>query len=168
MTADSTLTVCVEERRYDVELLGEHTLVNGVELPVELEEFHEATDLRFRSSGRSFHAVVTRVAGESLVLFRGKELRVRVETERDRLLRIAAVGTSGVKHHEEIKASMPGLVVRLLAETGSRVTRGQPLLILEAMKMENEIRSPVDGLLNRILVKERQVVEKGDLLAVLD
>lgn len=64
----------------------------------------------------------------------------------------------------DMAASMPGQVVALLAQPGEQVREGQPILVLEAMKMENEILSPKAGKLNRVVVNEGDLVMKGDLL----
>jgi biotin carboxyl carrier protein len=63
-----------------------------------------------------------------------------------------------------LKAMMPGRVVRLLVKTGETVRRGQSLLILEAMKMENDIQSPVDGLVDEIFVNAGDTIEAGGQL----
>jgi biotin carboxyl carrier protein len=55
---------------------------------------------------------------------------------------------------------MPGLVVKLSVSVGESVKKGQGLLILEAMKMQNEIKSPMDGVVKEIKVSEKQAVEK--------
>lgn len=64
----------------------------------------------------------------------------------------------------EVRAPMPGLILKIEIEKGKLVQTGQPLMIMEAMKMENEIRSQVDGEVAEVLVKENQKVEKNDLL----
>ena len=64
----------------------------------------------------------------------------------------------------DMAASMPGQVVSLLTQIGDEVQEGQPILILEAMKMENEILAPKAGKLARVLVNEGDLVMKGDLL----
>ena len=63
-----------------------------------------------------------------------------------------------------IKALMPGRVVRLLVNKNDSVRRGQSLLILEAMKMENDIQSPVDGVVDEIFVSSGDTVEAGGQL----
>jgi len=63
-----------------------------------------------------------------------------------------------------LKAMMPGRVVRLLVKTGDVVRRGQSLLILEAMKMENDIQSPVDGLVDEIFINAGDTIEAGGQL----
>ncbi|BCS81229.1 acetyl-CoA carboxylase biotin carboxyl carrier protein subunit [Anaerocellum diazotrophicum] len=63
-----------------------------------------------------------------------------------------------------VVAQLPGTIVRLLKSEGDVVDASEPVLILEAMKMENEITAPVNGKIKKIHVKEGQKVAKGDLL----
>ena len=67
------------------------------------------------------------------------------------------------QHHGEdnLTASMPGQVIKVLVNGGDRVQRGQPLLVLEAMKMEIKIAAPHDGRVAMVLVKPGQVVDRG-------
>lgn len=67
----------------------------------------------------------------------------------------------------EIRASMPGKVVKVLCKVGDVVKAGQPLLIIEAMKMENELRAMGGGKVESIAVREGQTVEGGQALLVL-
>jgi len=62
---------------------------------------------------------------------------------------------------------MPGLLLKILKKGGDKVKKGDAVLILEAMKMENEIRSPVDGTIKAILKKEGVSVEKGEKIIVI-
>jgi pyruvate carboxylase subunit B len=59
---------------------------------------------------------------------------------------------------------MPGLVLRVLAETGQEVGVGAGLVVLEAMKMENELKAPAAGVVGAIRVQPGQAVEKGQVL----
>lgn len=67
-----------------------------------------------------------------------------------------------------IQAPMPGRVVRVVAQAGAVVETGAPLLILEAMKMENQLRSPIAGTVLEVAVSEGQVVATGEKLAVVE
>jgi biotin carboxyl carrier protein len=71
-----------------------------------------------------------------------------------------SVGNSG----RELKADMPGLVVDIKCAVGDQVMAGQPIVVLEAMKMQNELTSPGDGTVEEILVQAGQSVESGALL----
>jgi biotin carboxyl carrier protein len=67
-----------------------------------------------------------------------------------------------------VKAPIPGQVAQILVRVGEPVSGGQPLLILEAMKMENEIRSPRSGSISSIHVKLGQRVSLNELLLEID
>ena len=74
-----------------------------------------------------------------------------------------AVSSSG----KEIPAPMAGNILSVNVAAGDRVSAGDTLVILEAMKMENEIVSPVDGVITSILVQQNQTVDSGQLLLVI-
>ncbi len=62
---------------------------------------------------------------------------------------------------------MPGTVVKLMAAQGNKVGKGQPILVLEAMKMENEITAAKDGVLSELRVAEGQSVAGGEILFII-
>lgn len=76
------------------------------------------------------------------------------------------MGLSAVDNNQlkDLKAPMPGLILDIKVETGAVVKKGDPLLVLEAMKMENAIKSPGDGVVKEIVVKKGQSVEKNQIL----
>ena len=76
----------------------------------------------------------------------------------------AGAGGSGP---QRLTAPMPGKVVRVLAQPGERVIERQPVVVIEAMKMENELRAVRDGVVSQMLVQAGQSVEAGALLAVI-
>lgn len=63
-----------------------------------------------------------------------------------------------------VKAPIPGLISRVLVKEGQQVKADQPLLVLEAMKMENEIRAPLDGRVESLAIRSGQTVAQNDLL----
>jgi biotin carboxyl carrier protein len=71
------------------------------------------------------------------------------------------------EHTGSLRAPMPGSVLRVLAEAGSTVRKGQPLLVLEAMKMEHTVAAPADGVLSEMSVSAGQQVDTGQVLAVV-
>ena len=75
---------------------------------------------------------------------------------------------NAVAHAGSLLAPMPGGVVRVLAEPGTAVSAGQPLVVLEAMKMEHTVVSPIDGVLVAVDVAEGDQVDTGQVLAVVE
>lgn len=67
----------------------------------------------------------------------------------------------------DLHARMPGKVVRLLVAVGVEVAAGQPLVIMESMKMETELTAPCAGVVDRVAVSEGQIVAQGDLLVAI-
>ncbi len=94
--------------------------------------------------------------------------RVCVEDARTHAARAMVSAAGGPAGPRLVKAAMPGIVRELLVEDGAVVTKGQPLLILEAMKMQNEIRADGPGTVTRVHVKAGATVVKGEKLLELE
>ena len=77
-------------------------------------------------------------------------------------------GAGAASAAREVKAAMPGKVVRILVQAGEAVEAGQGLLILEAMKMQNELRSPRAGVVAGVRVEEGNTVTSGQVLVTLE
>ena len=114
--------------------------------------------------GRSIELQVAAVDGGYDVRLGGRSLRVELL---DRRAILAGRGGAGRPGRREVRAPMPGRVVRLLVEEGAAVETGAGLVVVEAMKMQNEIRSAGPGVVERIAVAEGQAVDAGELLVVV-
>lgn len=147
-TADARVQAKVGDRLLELaaERIGPHTysLVIG-------DRVHEITVLR-RKDG-------------SIVYDGATELQVKL-TDRRRFR--AGAGAAGGAGQREVKAVMPGKVVTILVAVGDEVERDQPLLVLEAMKMENDVKSPRKGKVQEIHVTSGEAVETGELMVTLE
>lgn len=94
----------------------------------------------------------------------GKEFEVSVKSKTELLLEKMGMKKDSGSLKQELKAPMPGLISAIVVKEGQKVQKGDPLLILEAMKMENILKSFRDGEVKSIKVIEKQSVEKNDLL----
>jgi acetyl/propionyl-CoA carboxylase alpha subunit len=74
-------------------------------------------------------------------------------------------GRFSIARDGRVKAPIPGLIARVMVENGEEITIGQPMFVLEAMKMENEIRAPFAGKIGSIKVSQGQIVSLHDILA---
>ncbi len=98
----------------------------------------------------------------------GTKYVVDVADHFDRLVNQLGLSIVSSQKVNDIKAPMPGLVLDIPAKTGQEVKKGDALLILEAMKMENIIKSAGDGIVKSILVKKGTAVDKGELLIEME
>ncbi|MDQ7029152.1 MAG: biotin/lipoyl-containing protein [Ardenticatenia bacterium] len=105
--------------------------------------------------------------GRWVILVDGERHEVVVEDERMQRLKQLGGGAAKPVGDVQIKAPMPGLIVKVPVQEGQQVTAHEAVIILEAMKMENEIRTPVDGVVKSILVKPGQAVDQNEILVVL-
>lgn len=94
----------------------------------------------------------------------GKLVKAVTQTQLDLLLESMGLGGKAAKKAKDLKSPMPGLVVSIAVEVGQSVQKGDPLLVLEAMKMENTIKADGDGVVTAIKVSTKQAVDKGQVL----
>ncbi|WP_117884704.1 acetyl-CoA carboxylase biotin carboxyl carrier protein subunit [Aureibaculum luteum] len=87
-----------------------------------------------------------------------------INDDLDKLINEMGFATSSKKTVDSIKAPMPGLILEINVKEGQNVKENDPLLILEAMKMENVITSPHDGIIKTITAIKGNTVEKGSVL----
>ena len=147
--------VALGEGRYQVSVDGTVSTVDGR-----------------RTGAAGFSLLIDHALTDVSVVMRGDTYLVdvggrvhRVQLLDARRARTAAAPGAGER---EVRAAMPGKIVAVLVEAGATVTRGQGLLVIEAMKMENEVTAPRDGTVQEIRVQSGQTVEAGELLAVVE
>jgi len=158
----------VEGKQFLVEIIDEkHISVDGKIYGIDFESVSGQPVYSLIVDGKSHESYVQREDESWQVLLRGRLYPVTVEDEREKRLRVAAGGGVSESGEFHLKAPMPGLVVAVPVSEGQTVKKGEVLIILESMKMQNELKSPRDGIVNRIKVKAGESVEqKQPLLSV--
>lgn len=116
---------------------------------------------------RSFEIEVDNTDDEYRVLVDGRTYRIHLVDER-RLRVGSAQSGLDLSGRQNVSVPMPGKVVAVLVAEGDAVDKGQGLVIVEAMKMENEVRSPIAGEVKEIKVKPGDTVEGGAVLLVVE
>jgi len=96
----------------------------------------------------------------------GQRFEVRVEDERERAIK-GSIASAHEIRQAAVRAPMPGLVLGIPLQVGASVARGQTVVVLEAMKMENDLSSPIAGTIQEVRVSQGQTVNQGDVLVVI-
>ncbi len=152
-------------------------LINGQE--VKVQEFsHKGDSVSFILNGKKHFYMLISKDQEFLILDNGGRFKAAVSSpNRDGDSMIfsngrEALGSSQSKRIKKagavsggLKSPMPGKIFKILKEVGSQVKKGEPILILEAMKMEHSIRSDKDGTIKEIRYKVGELVQGGVTLA---
>jgi len=118
-------------------------------------------------ANRSFQVEIVeerREAKWSRIKVNGRLYDVQIEDKYDELLKKLGLDLLQSTKVLEIKAPMPGLVLKVLVEPGQEILKGDSLLVLEAMKMENMIKSPTSGIVSKVFVKTGDKVEKNGIM----
>jgi biotin carboxyl carrier protein len=159
----------VENKQFVVEIIDEkHISVDGKRYEVDFETVSGQPVYSLIVDGKSHESYIYQGDDNWQVLLRGRLYPVTVEDEREKRLRAAAGGGVAETGEYHLRAPMPGLVVAIPVTEGQEIKRGQVILILESMKMQNELKAPRDGTLGRIRVKVGESVEqKQTLLSIL-
>lgn len=105
---------------------------------------------------------------EMVLSLNGKEVSVEISDHVDQLVEKLGLSVAAVAKSNDAFAPMPGLVLEVLVNVGEEIEAGTPLLILEAMKMENVLKSEGAGLVKSISVKKGDAVEKRQLLIEIE
>ena len=151
----------IEDKEFEIEIVDDHHIRIGDRLlNVNFESVSGQPVFSLILDGKSYESFVYQGEEDWEVLLRGRQFQVKIEDERERRLKAAAGGgaTEGGEFH--LKAPMPGLVVIVIVEEGQSVEKGQVMLILESMKMQNELKAPRDGVVGRVRVKAGESVEQ--------
>ena len=159
----------VEGKQFIIEIVDEkHVRVDDKLYEIDFETVNGQPVYSLIVDGRSHESYIYQADDNWQVLLHGRLYPVTVEDEREKRLRAAAGGGVAETGEYHLRAPMPGLVVTIPVSEGDAVKRGQVILILESMKMQNELKSPRDGTIGRIRVKPGETVEqKQTLLSVV-
>ncbi len=157
----------INDKKFDIDWRQIATLVTSPQL-----QSNVGGRYSLLIGGKSYEILAHRVNRPDVTGYRyevviaGQRFEISVEDERENVLKGSLHGA-----HESgeamVRAPMPGLVLGLPMEPGSSVERGQTVVILEAMKMENDLASPISGMVKEIKVRTGQTVNQGDVLVVI-
>ena len=154
--------------------------INGEETTVRIENTLECRTAYLNDEPTLFQ-ILERTEDGAVINIHGQNHRVFVLPDRNgctvwwkgRTFRLERVGSRNAAHvvlqpaDGEVRAAMPGKVLRIHVETGSNVDANQPLIVMESMKMETTIHAPRSGRINEVHVKPGQVVEMDALLMTI-
>jgi biotin carboxyl carrier protein len=162
--------VDIEGRTYEIDIGPDGLRLDGRKSDVDLKPNHDSNLWHLVLDGRS-HTLCARRRerrGEWDIVIDGRRHEVLALDERRRAIR--ELSGSDVASHGplEVRAPMPGLVIKVEVDRGAEVERGQGLIVIEAMKMENELKATTAGRVSDIRVTAGQAVDKGEPLLVIE
>lgn len=140
--------------------------IDGADVPLDLAQLSNG-DYHLLSNGRSYRIELLSMEQESktvVLRINGMKYTVALKDQFDALLQQLGMDNLNTTKVNDVKAPMPGLVLRILVNEGDIVKKGDGLLVLEAMKMENIIKASGDATIKKVQVKSGDKVEKNQVL----
>lgn len=155
-----------EGNRHEVTYFGDQLLLDGKSASIEaLQPAQRLWTLTY--NGRTHTVLVLGYDADSrqlTVRVNGKRTQLHLTSRADALRTLIGADKSATRHLADLKAPMPGLVRGIKVQTGSAVKKGDPLLVLEAMKMENVLKAASDATVAEVVAQPGNAVEKGEVL----
>jgi biotin carboxyl carrier protein len=158
--------ITANERKWQVDIGKNEILVDGQPFSWDLQQL-AAGKFHLLQGQQSFQAEVIQADYQNkafVIRLNGSLHYLQLQDRFDLLLEQMGISAANPHQVNEVKAPMPGLIVDIKVTPGQPVAPGDPILILEAMKMENIIKSPGAGVVKAIKVNLRDNVEKNQVL----
>ncbi len=158
-------TVSINANKHSLKILGNNKIkLNGNNYNVELSQLSKYSYL-LKVNNNVYQITSEKTDSQNYTFtidgyLYNTTVRTTLEEKANEYLQNKAKGSG----KEIIKSPMPGLIVKILKQVGDKVQVGDPIILLEAMKMENEIRASATGVIKSISTKENSSVEKGQAL----
>ncbi len=145
--------------------VGDNEL-NGQAVEWDIIEVRDNT-FHILKDNKSYNATLISFNAEEktmVINVNGNDYEISIKDKYDLLLQQLGITAKSASAVQSIKAPMPGLIINVVAKEGDEVKKGDTLLILEAMKMENVLKSPRDGVIKKVKAELKQTVEKNQVL----
>lgn len=154
-----------KNKRYKIKNpFSEEVMINGKKTDIKIFENENGFTYILWKKKKYLAEIIEKNQNKYIVLINGVSYYFSVETpisyKRKKYLDKQKSNTKS----EVVEAPMPGKILEVLIEENTQVKEGDPLLILEAMKMQNEISSPVSGKIKKVFIKQNDTVLKDDML----
>ena len=161
----SDYIVSIDENKHLLKILSQDKVeLNGKNHTVELSQLSKYTYL-LKINNKVYHVTSEKLNGHDYTFaIDGSSYNTTVRTTLEEKANEYLQNKAKESGTEIIKSPMPGLIVKILKQVGDNVEVGDPIILLEAMKMENEIRASASGIIKSISTKENSSVEKGQAL----
>ncbi|MFV1859759.1 MAG: acetyl-CoA carboxylase biotin carboxyl carrier protein subunit [Anaerolineales bacterium] len=158
----------IDDRSFEIDINEQGEIIaDGQRLSVDFQSVADQPVYSMLLNGESFEASVSTREMTVEVLLRGRLFLVNVEDERQRRLRETTHMELEQEGEFTLAAPMPGLVVAIPVEVGQSVEKGDNLIILESMKMQNELKAPREGKVSGVRVSPGDSVDQNQVLLTL-
>ena len=168
---DKTFTVIInDQKNKTVSVRKEEIILDGKAFDSDVVRISEK-EFNIIRNNHSYNVLVTDVDRKektATIKVNGTKYKTALKDRLDDLLSSMGLDKTAAHKISEVKAPMPGLVLRVMAAAGQKIKKGDPLLVLEGMKMENILKSSADAVIKKVSVNKGDKVDKNQVLLVME
>ncbi len=156
----------VQDISHQIAINASVLILNGEEQEVDIQyiDAHTVSMIRDGKQVKALISEVDTVRKKVTLVIYNTPIEVQLRDDMDILLDDMGISIDQHDSMEDLISPMPGLIMEVKVQAGQEVKKGDVLLVLEAMKMENSLKASAQGIVNEVLVEEKQSVEKGQSL----
>jgi biotin carboxyl carrier protein len=166
------LTSTINDKNYIIEFndaVFTEGFINGKPFKIDISSYKQYVHLiRDNHSYKVFVLKVDYEAKRVSLKINSEIVSVEITDELDFILNSMGIYNKQTKKEDSLKAPMPGLINKILVKKGDHVKKGDTLIVLEAMKMENNLKATHDAIIKEIRVNVLKPVEKNEILAIFE
>jgi biotin carboxyl carrier protein len=153
------------DQEMEIEINAEdEIIVDGQKYAIDFRSIAGQPIYSLLINGSSYEALVQPSEQGLEVLLHGQMFHVSIDDERMRRLRQISEPKTTERGEFDLKSPMPGLIILISVQEGQKVSKGDRLITLESMKMQNELKSPRDGIIRSLRIKSGDYVEQNEVL----
>ncbi len=162
--------VTIGERKFEIELDGSdsNAIINGEKINFSYLNSNGNKSHSILVENRHYELEFEKAESGYIIWSNGGRLNGDVVDEKTARFKSLMGNTENKSKVSSLKAPMPGLILKIEVEVGQKVKKGDGLVIMEAMKMENELKAPASGIIKEIKIGTRQAVDKNQTLIVFE
>jgi biotin carboxyl carrier protein len=155
----------IDETEFQIEInADDEIIVNGESHAIDFRSVAGQAVYSLLIDGKSYEALVQPSDDNLEVLLHGSYFLTTVEDERQRRLRQTSGAEETQRGEYHMKSPMPGLIISVRVREGQEVKKGERLIVLESMKMQNELKAPRSGVIRSLRIKNGDNVEQNQVL----
>lgn len=165
----SEFVVTIDHVKYDISTDHfQKVILDNSKYKIEITQLSEHT-FKVNLNNKVFHITTHELENNKYsFLVDGHYFESNVKTKLEEKVSLLLANSDQNDSSLKIKSPMPGLIVKLYKKVGAKVKIGDPVILLEAMKMENDILSPSDGIISEIRINKGSSVDKDQILAIIN
>ncbi len=160
----------VNEKSYIITHDNDSVEVNGNKQVIDIQSIDQHTISLVRNGLQTTAQIVEvdRTEKKVILLIEQETYEIELKDKMDLLLKDLGMSEMLVKKMPNLSSPMPGLIVSVAVEAGQTIAKGDTLIILEAMKMENSLKASAEGIVAEVMCKAGDSVEKGQTLITFE